>query len=127
MKVLVVDDSLALRTRLIQMLREVCGAESVREAADADGALTQASTWVPDVVVLDLHMPGTSGLAILPRIREALPSCVVIVLTNEASEPHRRESLSRGADHFFDKSKDFDRVAQVVGAMLTTCGETSDV
>ena len=125
MKVLLVDDSAGLRARLAQMVREVCGMDCVREAGDAESALEIARAWIPDVVVLDIRMPGTSGLAILPQLKAASSSSVVIMLTNEASEHHRRQSISIGADYFFDKSKDFARVVDVVGEMLTKLGETS--
>jgi DNA-binding NarL/FixJ family response regulator len=124
-KVLLVDDSAGLRARLAQMVREVCGPDCVREAGDAESALEIARSWIPDLVVLDIRMPGMSGLAILPHIKAACSSSVVIVLTNEASEHHRRQSISIGADFFFDKSKDFGRVVDVVGEMLTKLGETS--
>lgn len=126
MKVLLVDDSAGLRARLAQMVREVCGMDCVREAGDAESALEIARTWIPDVVVLDIRMPGASGLAILPQLKAASRSSVVIMLTNEASEHHRRQSMTIGADYFFDKSKDFARVIDVVGEMLTKLGATSD-
>jgi DNA-binding NarL/FixJ family response regulator len=113
-KVLVVDDSDALRARLTEMLREVCGDDGVREAAGADEGLVLVGEMSPDVVVLDLHMPGKNGLSILAKLKAAACPPLVIVLTNDPSEAHRRESMSQGADHFFDKSKDFGRVVDVV-------------
>jgi DNA-binding response OmpR family regulator len=112
-RILVVDDSPSIRTRLVAMLRDVPGVQP-HEASDADAALEAIRTLAPELVVLDIHMPGKSGLDVLPTIK-ALPSPpVVIILTSDASEHHRRLSLSQGADFFFDKARDFARVVELV-------------
>jgi CheY-like chemotaxis protein len=105
-RVLVVDDSAAIRRRLVAMLREVSGVE-VYEAERADEGLTLARRRRPDLVLLDLTMPGRSGLAVLPELKAASPSPVVVVLTNQATEQHRRLCIAEGADFFVDKSEDF--------------------
>ncbi|HEY3818533.1 MAG TPA: response regulator [Polyangiaceae bacterium] len=113
MRILVVDDSPAIRARLVAMLREIPDVEPY-EAGGADEALAAIGERVPDLVVLDVHMPGKSGLDVLPTIK-ALPSPpVVIILTSDPSEHHRRLSLAYGADFFFDKSRDFARVVELV-------------
>jgi DNA-binding NarL/FixJ family response regulator len=58
-------------------------------------------------VVLDIETPADDGLDVLTRIGELAPEVVSVVLTNSASEHHRRECLGRGASFFFDKSRDF--------------------
>lgn len=114
MRVLVVDDSDALRARLAQLLREVCGHDGVREARDADEAVEVVVAFLPHVVVLDLHMPGKSGLAVLPSIKASVAAPLVIVLTNDPSEQNRRKATAGGADHFLDKSAEFSRVVDLV-------------
>lgn len=95
------------------MLREIPGVEPY-EAGDADEALEALREHAPDLVVLDVHMPGKSGLDVLPTIK-ALPSPPeVVILTSDPSEHHRRLSLAYGADFFFDKSRDFARVVELV-------------
>ncbi len=97
------------------MLREVPGVDVVREATSASEALGEVAKAAPDFVVLDLHMPGGHGLDLLSGLasRAARPQ-VLIVLTNDPSEYHRRESLARGADYFLDKSRDVDRVLDIL-------------
>jgi len=73
-------------------------------------------THAPGIVVLDLHLRGESGLAFAPRVRREQRGALLIVLTNEPTERHRREALARGADHFFDKSKDLDGLLRVVAS-----------
>ena len=111
---LVVDDSAAVRDRLVAMLRETARIARVEEAASADEALESVRRGSHDAVILDLQMPGKLGLTILHELKRGPLPPLVVVLTNDASEHHRRECFARGADFFFDKSKHFDRVVEVV-------------
>jgi len=113
MIVLVVDDSPSIRARLVAMIGAAPHVD-VREAGEAGGALAVIASTTVDVVVLDLHLPSTSGLDLLTRIKAIDPAITVVVLTNEVSEPYRRECLLRGADHFFDKSRHFTCAAEAV-------------
>lgn len=116
MKVLVVDDSAAVRARLVVLLGELPGVAEVVEARDAAEAIEVSARDLLAVIVLDLHMPGEHGLALLPRLRRAHAEALVIVLTNDASSALQRECRERGADFFFDKSSDFERIADVVAS-----------
>jgi CheY-like chemotaxis protein len=114
MRVLVVDDSAAVRARLIALIDETSDA-NVDEAHDGKHALALAATLEPDLVVLDLHLVGaTPGLEVLRVLKGRANPPVVVVLTNDASSHHRRECISLGAEHFFDKSKEFAHVADIV-------------
>jgi CheY-like chemotaxis protein len=111
--VLVVDDSPAIRARLVALLREVDGV-SPSEASGGDEALERVQRDGTDLVILDLHMPGRSGLEILPLLKATAASPLVVVLTSHPTELHRRQCLALGADYFFDKSRDFARVVDVI-------------
>jgi DNA-binding NarL/FixJ family response regulator len=117
MRVLVVDDVSAVRSRLVALLGEVVGADRVAEAGDFDEALIVARCTLPQVIVLDLHLRGASGIALLPRLKAEHTQALVIVLTNDPSDLHRRQCVAVGADFFFDKSRDFDRVAAVLSEL----------
>jgi CheY-like chemotaxis protein len=112
-RVLVVDDSPAIRLRLMTLLREVDGLD-LFEASGADEALRSLAVEAVDVVLLDLHMPGRTGLDVLPSIKASVPSPLVIVLTGHPTDHHERLCLAMGADFFFDKSKDFTRVLELL-------------
>jgi DNA-binding NarL/FixJ family response regulator len=114
-RILVVDDSAAIRSRLVAMLREVPGVEA-HEATGADEALALAIASPPDLVVLDLHMPGKGGLDVLPALMKLPAAPRVVVLTSHPTDQHRRLSLACGADFFFDKSREFARVVELVRA-----------
>jgi DNA-binding NarL/FixJ family response regulator len=117
MRVLVVDDSSAVRGRLAAMLREVPGVGAVDETADGESAVDLSRARGHGLVVLDLHLRGVGGLVVLPRLKHLARPPRVAVLTNETSDHHRRECLASGADYFFDKSRDFDRVLHVAAEL----------
>jgi DNA-binding NarL/FixJ family response regulator len=110
---LIVDDAALVRSRLVALLDEVPGVET-READTLEAALDHATS--ADVVVLDIHLPMGSGLDVVPVLHAMRPRPLIIVLTNDATEQHRHEALTLGADHFLDKSREFTRVAELVAA-----------
>jgi two-component system response regulator DesR len=95
------------------------GDVEVLEASDPEAALSVLSGTTVDLVLLDVHLVQGSGLELIRRIRQRAPRIVSIVLTNEASEHHRRECLNHGADFFFDKSRHFERAAAVVRSVAS--------
>jgi CheY-like chemotaxis protein len=119
-RVLVVDDSKAIRDRLVAMLSEIPGVGEVLEAHGSGEALELVRARAPRVVVLDVHMPGPSGLEVLPQVKASAFAPVVILITNHPTELHRRQAIGLGADHFFDKSTEFGRVCDVVRALLAS-------
>ena len=113
MRVLVVEDSAAVRTRVVDLLREA-GHEVVGEAATTDVALQLQRTLRPEAIVLDLQLLDGNGMEILPVLKSHHPPPVVVVLTNSAQAECRRRCLFLGADYFFDKSHDFESVADAL-------------
>jgi DNA-binding response OmpR family regulator len=111
-RVLIVDGSARVRTRLADRLTaarvEVLEAADMREAQRAIGA------FAPDAVLLDVHLDAETGVAALARVRQLASRAIIVALTNEATEVHRRECIRHGADFFFDKSVDFDRAVELV-------------
>jgi two-component system OmpR family response regulator len=99
------------------MIRDVVGVRVVDEAGDGDQALVKAMSHPPDLVVLDIHMPRKDGFAALPRLKELVPSPIVMVVTNDSSDRHRRRCVLLGADHFFDKSTHFDRALEAIAGL----------
>ena len=79
MKALVVDDAPMVRTRVAALLREVAADIEVVEAGDADEAFESIRSGSPDLVVLDIHLPGLNGLQMLPTLtRRANPPVVIV-------------------------------------------------
>lgn len=113
---MVVDDSTLVRKRLVEMLRDGCELD-VEEASNTEDAQWVLAHVPVDVLVLDMHIGPDSGLDFITIAKRILPHAAVLVLTNDAGDAHRRECLARGADHFFDKSREFERAVSVVAAL----------
>ncbi len=113
-KVFIVDDSPLVRERLINMISEIPTAEVVGQADIAFGTSNTIHKLRPAVVVLDISMPGGSGLHLLEEIKQSDPAPLVIVLTNFADEPYRQKCFQLGADHFLDKSTEFEKVMDII-------------
>lgn len=115
--VVIVDDSLVIRRRLAAMIAELVGIEVVAEASDAQEGIDLTESLKPDVVVVDIRMPGRSGIGMLEDMKALAKKPRVIVLTNYPYVAYRRRCLDLGADHFFDKSTQFERVLDVLREM----------
>ena len=112
--VLVIDDAAAIRSRLRALVADVRGIDSVLEASNLPEARQLLAERTPDVVVLDLHLRTGHGLELLRDLKRDRSEIQVIVLTNDATDHHRRSCTALGADYFFDKSTQFEAVLQVL-------------
>jgi DNA-binding NarL/FixJ family response regulator len=119
LSVLIVEDSVVVRARLRALLAEETDVNVIAEAASAVEAIERFNTHVPDAVVLDLQLASGSGLDVLQRIRQSAPQCVVIMLTNFAQAEFREACRKHGADHFFHKATEFERVVEVLSALAS--------
>ncbi|MEQ1858303.1 MAG: response regulator [Chthoniobacteraceae bacterium] len=114
LRVMLVEDSMILRGRIRDLIEQSCRARVVSEAGTIAAALAFLPAEPPDVVVLDLHLPDGSGLDVLRAVKKSRPTCPVIVLTSFAMPETRDHCRSLGADYFFDKSREFERVVEVL-------------
>lgn len=113
-RVFIVEDSPVIRERLTESL-SIPGRIDVVGYADTEAqALTalRAGDW--DAVVLDLQLKEGNGLRVLKALRAAREGKLVIVLTNYAFPQYRARSEQLGADYFFDKSREYHRVREVL-------------
>ena len=124
MKVFVVEDSAAVRERLVEMIREVKDIEVVGEAATYDTAVAGIIDTRPDVAVLDIKLANESGSGIdaLIEVRKTLPGIRAIVLSNYTTPQHLKASADAGAEYFLDKSIDFERVGEILEQMKVATG-----
>lgn len=113
LRVLIVDDSVLVRARLVLMLSDVEGVEVVSFAGDAKEAVEKTKQLLPDIVLLDFRMPGGTGLTVLQTIKKLKPVPVVIMLTNYTNLQLQTKCKNAGADFFFDKSTEFEKVINV--------------
>jgi DNA-binding NarL/FixJ family response regulator len=114
MKVFVVEDSPIVLERLTTMLGAIPDVDVVGHAADVHEAIAGIYATRPEVVVLDLKLGQGSGFDVLSEVHKREPGIDFYMLSNFASEPYRRHAARLGALGFFDKSKEFERVREIV-------------
>lgn len=110
LKVFLVEDSALIVERLQAMLASIEGATTVGHAARADDAVRGILETRPDIVVLDISLAHGSGIEVLRAVRDLAPEIEVYMLTNSAGPAYRRIAAQLGANAFFDKSTEFERV-----------------
>ena len=114
MKVLIVDDSKIVCNGLQQMLTNIADVEIVGQAHNAQDAIQSISEAKPDVVILDIRMPGKSGIEVLKDIRNKKLPIRVIMLTNYPYPQYRKKCEELGADYFFDKVTEIEEIPKVI-------------
>ena len=114
MKVFIADDSRVVVDRLADLLKEVPSVQLVGRAQDAPEAIRSIVKTNPDAVILDLQMPGGSGLEVLRTIRQSHPSLWVLICTNYPYAQYREECLAAGANYFLDKSAEFEKIPEIL-------------
>lgn len=124
MKVFVVEDSAAVRERLLEMIRELEDVEVVGEAETYDAAVAGILSTRPDVAVLDIKLADErgSGIDVLAEVKKGLPAMRAIMLSNYATPQHMKASADAGAEYFLDKSADFERIAEILEQMKGKAG-----
>ena len=116
--VLIVDDAALIRHRFVTILRRIRGVATIREAASVAEGIQRTEERPPDLLLLDISMPGGSGLDVLQAVKRLERPPVVAVLTNYPYDEYRLRCTELGADHFFDKTSEFHKVAELVRVMI---------
>jgi DNA-binding NtrC family response regulator len=115
-KVLIIDDDVAITQQLFWTL---CDEFEVMTANNLSAAIRRATIYEPEVAILDLHLPPTldapdTGLRILDFVKSHLPDSRVFVASSGANAEVKRDCMKRGADGFFDKPLDVERLLSTV-------------
>lgn len=120
MDVFISDDSPVVRVRLANMIEDIQGINLIGEANNVQESIRKIEELKPDAVILDIRMPGGSGLDVLKKIKENQDNHhpIIIVLTNYPYPQYRKKCLEAGADYFFDKSNEFHKVVEVFREMV---------
>lgn len=113
-QVLIVDDSEQIRERIVALLAESAQIRIVGQAGNGPDALLAIQRLKPDTVVLDIRLPGSSGIELLKEIRARYPEMKVIMLTNFDFAQYRQQCRQLGADHFLNKTLEFEKIVDAV-------------
>lgn len=115
-RVLLADDHALVRRGIARMLAEEHGLEVVGEASDGLEALQKARELQPDVVLMDIYMPGCDGITATRLIRQELPEVRVVILTVSEEEQSLFEAIKSGAHGFLLKKIEPPELAEMVKA-----------
>lgn len=116
-RVLLVDDAAPVRQMLRSML-ELDGFEVVGEAPDADGALAIVEATDPDVVVVDLRLPGADGIETARRIRARRPEQVTLLYTAYADDDVERRAAAAGVTAVLGKVEGFESLERKLTSLF---------
>ena len=116
-KLLLADDSPLLRENLQKLMRAVDAINHIYESEDVPATIEAIDNHQPEVIILDLKMPGGSGFDVLEHLRQLQSSPIIIVLTNYATDYNREKCIRLGAKYFFDKSNEFEKVIEVLKSL----------
>ncbi|HVW89559.1 MAG TPA: response regulator transcription factor [Gaiellaceae bacterium] len=113
-RVLIVDDHAVVRSGIRSLLSVEDDFEVVGEASNARDAIFETRSLKPDVIVLDVVMPGESGIEVLPKLHHEAPDAKVLVLSMQDDPRYVREAFAQGASGYVLKEA---ADAEVVGAV----------
>lgn len=116
--ILIVDDSTIIVKRLELMLQAADGLGPVHTANDFAPAWQFIEARQPDIVLLDINLPGGSGIQLLRQIKDSYPFIKVVMISNQSEEHYRNTCKDLGAAWFIDKSSDFEQIPAVVSFLL---------
>jgi DNA-binding NarL/FixJ family response regulator len=116
-RVLVADDQTVVRDGLVALLGMLPGIEVAGAAVDGDDAVRQALALRPDVVLMDLHMPGCDGVEATRRLALVQPRIHIVVLTSYSDDEYVLAALRAGARGFLTKDAGAADIVQAVSAV----------
>lgn len=115
LKVMLIDDTVLILQRLQSMLSGLPDISAMELATSAEEALIIMEYFKPDMLVLDINMPGMGGIEMLRKLTaDQTSKPVIIMLTNNTFAGYRDECMRLGADYFLDKSREFIQIPDIV-------------
>ncbi len=118
MKVLIADDSEVIRTAIIKSLQKLKNIDTMYEAKEVPQAIEILNKYKPDIALIDIKMPGGSGFDVLKAAKQKDMNCLAIMLTNYTFKHYENKSMANGADYFFDKALDFEKVFATISEFI---------
>ena len=114
MKIYVIDDSMMIWAWLRDIATDIEDLLIAGFSAKSNGAVERILELRPDLVILDLRLPGGSGIQLLKQIKEATPDTPVAVFTSYMLDSYKTQCLELGADYMFDKSRDHEKLVKLL-------------
>jgi DNA-binding NarL/FixJ family response regulator len=117
--ILIVDDNVRFRDMLKAMLQSAFPLSRVTTAPEGATALRMIGEKEPDVIFMDIRMPGKNGLVLTGEIKQRNKDIVIIVLTNLDTSEYREAAMAKGADFFLSKeTARAEEIQELVGTII---------
>jgi two-component system response regulator YesN len=126
LKTLIVEDNSTFRRSLKEVLCTRFPSIDVEEAADGKEALQKIAAHVPEIVFMDIKLPGENGLQITKKVKAKYPEIIVIIFTYYDLPEHREAAFQCGANHFLSKGTSTQEVVQLVQSIISEKGLDSN-
>ncbi len=117
-RVLIVEDSPAARESLRSALRGRFGALRIDVAAEGTEALQKMETIRPDLIFMDIRLPGENGLALTGKIKVSHPDIIIVIFTNYDLPEYREAAKREGADYFLLKDSPTKDIFKLIESIL---------
>ena len=118
-KTLIVEDNVRFRECLKELLLSRIPSMVVEEVGDGEEALHKIDAHIPDLIFMDIKLPGENGLQVTKKVKTRYPEIVVIILTYYDSPEHREAAGQCGANHFLPKSTSTEEVVKLVQSIVS--------
>ena len=119
LKILIVDDTDIVAERLYKMIIDIDSVDTVFKSNSYNQAVELINKQLPDIILLDIQLPGKNGIALLKFVKENYPAIKTIIVTNNASSNYKLICESIGADFFIDKSAEFEKIPFIINRIST--------
>jgi DNA-binding NarL/FixJ family response regulator len=118
-KLLIVEDSDNFRLVFKELIKEHFCSAVIEEATSGEEVLIKLQTFLPDIIFMDIELPGSSGFEITRTVRDLYGTIItIIILTSQSQDVHGNTALACGADAFFEKGTHFDIISVAVNSFL---------
>lgn len=124
LKVLICDDSALIRKKLRKIL-EVCRCKHIEEAENGIAAIEKAKELNPDLIFMDIVMPGKDGIEALEDIKRDNPKVKVVMASSAGTQSHLKKALDHGAYDFIQKPITLEAVTSLIEKVITEAKEDS--
>jgi DNA-binding NarL/FixJ family response regulator len=122
LKTLIVEDNATFRQSLKEFLCTRFPSMAVAEATDGQEALQRIDAIVPDIIFMDIKLPGENGLQITKKVKAKYPEISVIILTYYDLPEHREAAFQCGANHFLSKGTSTQEIVDLIQSILSEKG-----
>ncbi|MBF0557766.1 MAG: response regulator transcription factor [Nitrospirae bacterium] len=115
-----VDDSDIVRKRLVAMVSNIKEVVHINEARNAREAIESFDLMEPDLAIVDIQMPGVSGIEVLRHIKHKNKETTVIMYTSYPYPEYRKRCIDESADYFFDKTTESEELIDTIIRVISS-------